>query len=495
MQKLTAKTLEFLYSADLPKEWLTISDRLWNNALHLLNWRQHYLRYQQCAETETLPHWGEWDIQHPIALEKQKHKDAWGLVCRLGADFRIDKTKSWDADNLEFKSLCRIVPSHWLNPPPIDSASEFSLKKQFSKKIGYDYSPLPSAIMQSLIKSLCKSWAEYGKGRLGKPRYRGRKNPIQSISYDGFRHHCKLHDDGRVKLLGMDAVYVAGVRSRLLPLIEQTSAYLRENPTDRVLELASKSTLEEAAAFYAIPGSYALIVRGEQTYLQISGEFVVSQPAPSESVVEINIGGGKLYNSSNLTIELPNLTKINRRIEKLQKILAKKQIGSANWQELKSKISSLQRQCKMITRRHQQYHAQWLTDRHGTIIVDRLPPQEIAPAPVPRPDGEGEYLPNGATAIAQRNRKVAQAATGQFVTILKEQGDRRGRIIDNKEKTDNNSITPDPPISESKQPQPSGQGQSNGNNRQSRGKAKANSDNPAPRKFKGRNRKKETAIG
>lgn len=493
--KLTNKTIEFQLEIEIPADWLIVSQRIWNDALTLLLWRQHYTRLQSCLQVELTDEpedFCKFDLTHPVAIEKIKQGDQYYLHCWIGRDRRIDRTKSWDKDNIEFVPQVRLVPKQWLQEPPIKNSSHFELNKQFTAKIGYDVGSMPSGLRQALLGNLAQAWQRYGKGQLGKPRYKGVKNPITSLSYDGFRHFCSLYPDGSVKLLGMPSTYVHGIKDRLLPLIERTRKYLLENPTDRVLERAQKTNLEEASSFYSIPGSYTIINRPDGTYLQISGEFATSCPTESNSKTEVFVGGRNLYQAGEVTIAPFDTSKIERRIQNLQRQLAKKTFQSANWQKLKDKIAALQRRQRMMKRRHQQYHAQWLTDRYGEIVITKLPP-EVDLCPAVRPDHEGGYLPNGASVISENNLRVAKLATGQFIDIIEQQGEARGRQIT--VKSDKLINSQDTPVSDSNSPKDESlHGQLISDDQRIRGKIKSTpkSQTREPRK---RNRRRERAIG
>lgn len=492
---LTPKTFEYLYPASIPQEWLITANRIWNEGLQLLEWRQHWLNLQKCLKVES--DWCKWE-QYPTAIHWHKNNDgSWAMCSRLGRDQRIDKTKSWDKDNIEWRECRYIVPLQWLEEPPIDSYSAFSLVKPFRQKRGFDSGTMPSGLVQSSVQRLAQSWDQYMKGKRGKPKYRGKRNPIESLNYDGFRHFCELTFDGKVKLLGMPLIEVHGIDSHLLPLIHRTAEYIKTNPTERVLKLAEKEgqTLDSAAGFYAIPGAYALIQRDGKTYLQIAGEFYESDSIKSNAETTITTGEAYLWKNDKATVDHEDNSRLEQRITRLQQVLATKEYGSKNWHQLKNKISSLQRKAKQRTRRRQQYQAHWLSDRYGQITIDPYTP-EIIPAPIPRPDGTGEYLPNGATDIAEINKRRSKAATRQFVEILKNGiSKKNGSLIDcsKQARIDTSLISPQADL---KQPQAdstdSAQGQSQ--KRQQKGKAKADSQTPEPRQ-RGRNRKRERAIG
>lgn len=496
-ETLVNKTFEYPFADPIPAQWLTVSNRIWNDALRLLEWRQYWLRLQKCLEAAPPEDWGEWDLTRPIALEMRQHNGNWGMACSLGRDQRIDKTKSWDKANLEFR-LCRnIVPTKWLNEPPIDGFSNYSLAKPFTAKRGYDVCGMPSGLVQSLLKTLAESWGMYQKGKRGRPRYRGRKNPIETLAYDGFRHHCKLAPDGTVSLLGMSPRQVHGIAEHLAPLIERTAAHLKENPTDKVLKKAETVGLDAAAEFYAIPGAYALVQRDGKTYLQISGQFYIPTAAATAKPIEITTGTEHLWKAENILVKHCDHSGDQKRLLALQKRLSIAKFGSNNWQAIKNKIAKIQGKIKRRTKRHQQYHAQLLANHQQVTILPYVP--TVIPAPVPRPDGTGDYLPNGASAIAEQNQKRAKAATAQFIGFIKDKSTQTGAQVFDQSKAkmlDLESQEIDrqaAPQADVKQPKSSEHGQSR--KRQQGGKAKANSLNPTEPRKSGRNRKRERAIG
>jgi hypothetical protein len=96
MIMLCPKTLEFPYPYQIPPDWLTTADRIWNRGLHLLEWRQYWLRRQKCLTVlvdgedsgDRYP-----DDLPPIAIEYTKQSGEWAMCSQLGRDQRIDKTK------------------------------------------------------------------------------------------------------------------------------------------------------------------------------------------------------------------------------------------------------------------------------------------------------------------------------------------------------------------------------------------------------------------
>jgi hypothetical protein len=372
----------------------------------------------------------------PIAIEYTKQSGEWAMCSQLGRDQRIDKTKSWDKDNLVFILSTRLVPRHWLDEPPINGYTTFTLCKQFTKKAGFDYGDMPSGIMQSVVKNLCETWGKYQKGTAGRPRYKSKRNPTKSLSYDGFRHFCKLTDD-TVKLMGLPAAKVPGLVSGLTPLIEATAQYLIENPTDRVLEKAGAIGLEAAARFYAIPGVFHLIQHGDQTFLQLSGEFVERKPAAkAHKKIFITSNDRHLWATERAEAKHHDTNPGDERIKRLQRVLSTKEYRSKNWLKVSEEIRALQRRSRKAVRSRQHYHAQLLATNSEVTILPYTPP--ILPAPIPIPDNNGGYAPNGATVIAEANERRQKAATAQFISLVGDAVKKTGAVVvDDRKKVEN----------------------------------------------------------
>lgn len=541
---LLAKTYEYLYPGSIPDGWLGTAAKLWNDGLALLEWRQHWTRLQKCLEVDA-PDWG-WNLTlQPHHLEQRihweqtvfgnevddkfleywsgqtvaiqytpikKNSKEFALCCHLTRQYRIDKTKSWDDENIAQLPYVQTVSRRWESEPPIGDFGHMTMQKQFTKKAGYDYGTMPSGIMQYQVKNLCETWKKYSTGKGGKPKYRGRRNPILSLSYDGFRHHCEI-DGSRIKLCGMDWVEIPGLTKHLNHIIQRTEQYLRENPTEKVTKKAEDVGLEDAAAFHAIPGAFCLLERDGKTYLQISGMFPFSTRTPVDKQIEITTGTEYLWKSEDWQFKHVDNSKLAKRIKRLQKTAAKRTVGSKEHKDLIQQIGSLQALQASRVRKQQQFHADWLGGgKYNQVTIAPYVP-DIYPAPVPIPDGKGGYAPNGATVIAQNNEKRAKAATAQFVALIGEKAKRYSvEVIDNRKDTckdkevGSNTDRPVPPPPQTlngpkeaiPQGQPKGKQGRAGATRRNSQDLHATSDLPRPtepRKPRGRNRKREKAIG
>jgi hypothetical protein len=393
------KTIEYkLNRQTISTEWFRLAEKLWNDALRLLEQRQYYKYYQECVEAaggEGFP---------PARIQKtgkeESGADGYYLCCRIAYHRRIDKNKSFEAGNLEYVPEVRLVPSHWREEPPIKNYTYFEVAKQFTKKIGYDYGDLPSGIVQEIIKNLCQTWAKYQKGKCARPRYKNKKNPITSLQYSGFAAHCKIIDEHTIILL-KDVVRIK--KSRSIDL--------------------SKAVL------------YRLVRRGRSDYLQLVGNWDSPITVPTSPLIEISVGGDCLYKGEGLEIANYSPTQVSR-IVKLQRQLALCKFQSSRWQSVKDKITKAQAREAGARKRYQQYHAQWLVDRHQKILITIVPPVETVPCPAPIPESPPEdgYQANGAGVIAAENLRTQSVAIGQFVEIIKTMAVGQNREVEIVEK-------------------------------------------------------------
>lgn len=449
------KTLEFslvLSPEEIEqfREWRHHATHLWNCALEQLLRLQYWRRLQPCldaAETD----WGF--VLAPAQIERSKIDGEWVDFCRLGREFRIDKTKSWDKENIEWRECRQIVPAEWVEPPPIENFSFFTVKKLFTKA-RFDTGDMPSCYVEDVVETLCEVWALYQKGQRGKPKFKGKRNRVSSFG-GSFRHHCRPAN-GHFTLPKMgkrplpQALQTAIGRAKVA-ILQSPDKFPKVVKAIQVPEKGKKTLskqlmLDEAAELYSLPGGFRILEREGRFYLQCSiycpGLAVAERERDG---VAIQCGMDYLYSTGNIAIPHLESDALLRRLEALQRVAATKRIGSNNWYKVQCKIKCLHRRISQQRRRWQQFHAQWLTDRYSKIMVERVEVKEAigVPIPIPAKDGDG-YLPNCREEEGDRNREVLSRAIGQFIELLKQQGSDRGCEIEIVDKV----VTTEPIVTE-----------------------------------------------
>ena len=83
---------------------------------------------------------------------------------------------------------------------------------------------------------------------------------------------------------------------------------------------------------------------------------------------------------------------------------------------------------KLLAKKHQ--HVRWqrtdfhhktaltLVRQYDVIYVEAIQPANLSRRPAPVPDGNGGYLPNGASAKVGLNKSIQDAGWGRFLNIL-----------------------------------------------------------------------------
>lgn len=456
VDKLTSiSTIEFLIKNVIPESWFDDLTRVWNESIFILNWLQHYKRAIACNAT---------DVNVEIKIKKVDND--WVYFCDIARDFRIDKTKSWDKENIETRPCVNLVNSKWLTPPPIDQVNAIALRKCFAKKRceWLKGSDTPSVYINDFVGLVViPAWEAYQKGQRGKPKYK-HKHKVDTISCASFRSQCHALDGNKLKLPGME-IEVRGLRSRLLNKIEKMVEGMRANPRsyprlqEKVKKLTSEKVgklikdegkirkelseeeiksftklvnklevLESAIAYFSSPGSFRLVKREGKTYLQISAEVSVTA-AVTRKEVGVDIGLDLLcHTTSGLKVKHQDFTKELARIDTLNQHLAKMKYGSNNYNKLLNKIRKIQGKIKRSKKGKQAYVAQQIADVNQAIAVKKIRVKDTIENPLPKTNG-ARYLRNGKAEATLKNREIHDCAIGQFVSKLTQQVKKKSRDI------------------------------------------------------------------
>jgi hypothetical protein len=250
-------TIEFLIPSIVPAPWFDYAGRIWNDAVFYLRWVQHYRRVTQCNAID-LP---------PIEIKLRKHewtdkggkeKVDWVLYCDRTRQFRIDKTKSWDRDNIQefpvglnsptwWVTHCppKTVNPRWLTEPPIADDSAFSLVKPFAQKrcSWIKESGMPQILVNDFISLVViPAWDAYKSGLRGKPKYKKLDQAIDRIdtlASESFRAQCHFKGGDKLQLPGLGTIEVYGLEYRLIKPIERMVEGMIAHP-DRYPRLQEK---------------------------------------------------------------------------------------------------------------------------------------------------------------------------------------------------------------------------------------------------------------
>lgn len=524
---ISTKTIEFRVDATIPSDWLDDLTRVWNDGLHILNWNQHYQRAIACNALDLPPH----EIRvHKVGAD-------WVFYSPIGRDQRIDRTKSWDKHNVEFRHCCQLVHPHWLTPPPIDGLSAIALRKPFAKK-RCDWlaqSSIPSVYVNDFIGVvLFPAWQQYLKGVRAKPRYK--RHPVSTISSESFRGQVTAKGDN-LKLPGLGSVKVTGYTKLVAKPLEELCQKIEQDYTQfeavekKLTKLIATKARKVAKAesvvwdeekdarlqshdpqdflpkifeYYRSPGAFKILERDGKTYLQLSYFAPVSSP---KSDREVAIASGIDYlavTTHGAKVRHQDLQKLEAKLDKYRQLLSSKQRGSNNYKKLLSKKRKLERRLAETRQKYQQYVAAWTAKSNGEITQYTSELKPVLSLPAVRPiktDESLEYGANGATVEHERNNKIKSLAIGQFRALVKQQAQKHGRIY---QECDNIDSSPFCAASDSKSPNTEGDKgkprEKASSNSQSKPKNQVPSiarvaNQPKEPKTKRRNRSREKAIG
>lgn len=255
--QLTSKTLEFRFPDRIPERWLNILTRVWNDGLFYLKWYEHQQRIAKCQELGI-----EIDPAIRIQLKKDGDDKKWTFYQPIERKRRIDKTKSWDKDNLEIVPIDfeikpddpipapeekRAKPDYvnpvWLEPCEIKFDNAIELRKPFAKK-RCDWlaeSDIPMVYVNDFLELvLIAAWDAYKKGKRKCPRYKNKdRERVSTIPSASFRNQCRWLGGDELKLPGFDRVRIAGIDKLLFDPLTELSEEMEQHP-DRYPQLQQK---------------------------------------------------------------------------------------------------------------------------------------------------------------------------------------------------------------------------------------------------------------
>jgi putative transposase len=151
------------------------------------------------------------------------------------------------------------------------------------------------------------------------------------------------------------------------------------------------------------------------------------------SVVGIDLGVAAFYADSNGHLE-PNprhAKKAAARLAVAQQELSRKKRGSTRRKLAVQRVARLHRKvaAQRLDHAHKTAHA--LVQHHDLIAHEALVVKNMVrrAKPVPDPDNEGSFLPNGGSAKTGLNRSISDAGWSQFISILTNKAACAGREI------------------------------------------------------------------
>ncbi|WP_372451664.1 RNA-guided endonuclease InsQ/TnpB family protein [Glycomyces salinus] len=140
--------------------------------------------------------------------------------------------------------------------------------------------------------------------------------------------------------------------------------------------------------------------------------------------------GEHIANIAPLKTNEGRLARAQRDLARYPKNRKREDRSTRHWQAAR-KVAKLHRKIAAQRRDYAHKTANALIERFDVIAVEKLNITGMTKAPAPRPDPErpGVWLPNGANAKAGLNKRILDAAWGQFIDILTVKAAWAGREV------------------------------------------------------------------
>ena len=171
---------------------------------------------------------------------------------------------------------------------------------------------------------------------------------------------------------------------------------------------------------------------GDRWYVILSCDDVPAKPLePTGSAVGIDLGVASFATTST-GAHVPNprhLAATAGRLATAQRILARKERGSKRRKKAAVKVATLHGKVRRQRLDHAHKTALALVRGHDLIVHEDLPITNMTKRPKARPDGNGGYQPNRATAKTGLNKSIQDAGWGVFLRILTAKAESAGRAV------------------------------------------------------------------
>lgn len=221
-------------------------------------------------------------------LGKQKDKDAYWHICEEMVQNGQLPTNNWNGEYLNKYETIKAIPG---------------LKKhyEFLKEVD-------SIALQKSVENLADSYDRYYKKQNRQPRFKSKKNPVQSYTTKHTNGNIAVIDNYiKIPKLGLVRfVKSREVKGRIL------SATIRRNPSEKYfVSLATESEVTELPKMNSVVG----IDVGLKDFAILSNGIIYSNP--------------KFFRT------------LEEKVVKAQRIMSRRNVGGANWYKAKIKVARI----------------------------------------------------------------------------------------------------------------------------------------------------------
>jgi putative transposase len=156
-------------------------------------------------------------------------------------------------------------------------------------------------------------------------------------------------------------------------------------------------------------------------YVSFSCADVPTQPLPltgRETGIDVGLKVFLITAEGKVVANPRHYRKAERELKKAQQRVSKRKKGSTRRRKA---VKLLAKKHQHVRRQRTDFHqktALALVRQYDVIYVEAIQPANLSRRPAPVPDGNGGYLPNGASAKVGLNKSIQDAGWGRFLNIL-----------------------------------------------------------------------------
>jgi putative transposase len=257
------------------------------------------------------------------------------------------------------------------------------------KELRPEYKDIHAHVLQDVIKRLDKAFQAFFRRvkvgeKAGYPRFQGR-NRYHSLTYPEYGNGVTL--DGGILSLSK----IGRVAIRLHRPLEGT------------------------------PKTVTISREADGWYASISCADVPTQPLPltgQETGIDVGLKSFLALADGTLVENPRHSRKAEKALKRAQRRVSRRKKGS---NRRRKAVKLLAKQHQKIARQRRDFHhkmARSLMRQYDTIYHEAIQAKNLSARPKPKPDGNGGYLPNGASHKAGLNKSINDAGWSQFLTIL-----------------------------------------------------------------------------
>jgi len=273
---------------------------------------------------------------------------------------------------------------------------------------------IPTSYRDSTIKALQLAWSRFYKdcrAGVGSPKFKSQKRPIQSLI------------DGN-----------GATTFKVFPCQENSkNAWVRfPKPSNKTLPWIGKVRIK---GFYKrFPGGLeygkvALVKDGNDWFMQFTAVYTPVQVERQDArTIGVDPGVKVVVATSDHDLVQPRRRnkRLEQRHKRLQRKLARQQMGSASRQRTKQAIAGIHAKVRRSRKSYNAYLADWLGRFNVAFEGSQLRNMTRKAKPKPNEEGKG-YLRNGASAKSGLNREILNQGIGQLRDMAGQRGKSRCR--------------------------------------------------------------------